>query len=221
MKRKNVAPGISKKQLSIQDSRVIELKFKVKSETLFLWIPSTHKLWRSQKWHFEVFLDVIWESQRIWKDIKCVTKAPAKMHVLGFDTYKTPGRAIHELLLGFSIYFKGKTNADAAGGLFFLTKRSRLIFSLFPTTHFLRLPTVDWDPHQLVLSFICPEGMPGHPEAICRHLINFQVLLGWHFLWGPRKETLWGNWEDKKATTLGPWEEKAPSEPFLALGGDC
>lgn len=99
-------------------------------------------------------------------------------------------------------------------------KSSRWLFSVFQTTHFFGLAAVDWNPHQLVLPFVRRKGMPGHSETICRHLIDFQVLLGWNLLCESRKETLSGNGEGKEAKPKklpgppGRW----PSGGSLAFG---
>lgn len=53
---------VTKEQLSM-NSKAIEFNFNVKSEMYS--IPSVNRLLTLQKWHFEVLLKVIYESQRI------------------------------------------------------------------------------------------------------------------------------------------------------------
>ena len=111
-----------------------------------------------------------------------------------------------------------------AGGFFTAElpgKPDKTLWSTFrpQTTHFFGAAPVDWDPHQLVLPLVRRQRVPALSKAVWRHLVNFQVLLGWNFLCKPSGEILLGNRDGKRPVTQaahqGPQVEKALANPLF------
>ena len=148
-----------------------------------------------------------------------------------------PGSSVHgisqkRILEGVAISFsegysgpRDQPRVSCTAGGFFTTEPpgnpAKTPWSTFrpQSTHFFRPAPVDWDPHQLVLPFIRRERVPAHSKTVCRHLVNFQVLLGRNFLCKPRRGILLGNWEGKRPVTQaarrGPQVEKALANPVF------